>query len=235
MLCRRRGEGVAIVVFTCSCARVHFPSDVVEVEDYAFNNAFGIEELHLDARLRTIGACGLSVMSQIRRVRIDVAKPIEGRTSFDLHFPATTHSVHGFLLALGGLGHLHLPDIMAQYDSCIASSRNYRAPRNSDNASAYEQVRLIVERLEDSVLLTEANRKRYHALLEDNIEEICVDIARHDDRDTLGRLMDLGFVNEANIERVIDAVRRLQDASMTGYLLEAKRLRFNSRAFDFDL
>ena len=235
MLCRRTNRGSSIVTFTNSVSHVDFPEDIVAVEDYAFNNAFGIEDLHLNARLQSIGACGLSVWCSIKRVHIDVAKPIEGRSSFILNFPATSRSVHGFLLALGGLGSLYLPDIMAQYDNCIACARDYHAPANSDNASAYEQVKLILDRLNDSVLLTDVNRRRYHDLLERNIEEICVDIARHDDRRALADLADLGYLNEENLEDVTIAVARLQDAAMTGYLLEMKRLRFGKRAFDFDL
>ena len=234
-LCRRTERGASIVMFTCASERVAFPEETLEVEDYAFNNAFGIRELHLNARLRTIGACGLSVMSQIRHVRIDVEKPIEGMTSFVLHFPATTHSVHGFLLALGGLGHLHLPDIMAQYDNCIASARDYHAPNKSDNASAYEQVKLIISRLNESILLTDSNRQRYRSLVESNIAEICTDIARHDDREAIRELADLGLLNPENLDDVVVAVNRLQDAAMTGYLLELKRLRFGDRIVDFEL
>lgn len=235
MLCRRVKGGANVVIFTCSCERVEFPEDILEVEDYALNNAFGIRELFLDARLRTIGACGLSVMSQIRHVRIDVEEPIEGMTSFVLHFPATTHSVHGFLLALGGLGSLYLPDIMAQYDNCIAAARDYRAPGKSENASAYEQVQLIIERLNDSVLLTDTSEKRYRSLVSRNIAEICVDIARHDDREAIRHLADLELLTADNLDSVIAAVNKLQDAAMTGYLLELKRLRFSGHSIDFDL
>lgn len=236
MLCRRTETGASIVVFTNSCARVDFPEAAEAVEDYAFNNAFGIEELSINARLRTIGACGLSVECAIRTVRIDVAEPIEGRSSFLLRFPEASRSVHGFLLALGAFGGFYLPDIMAQYDNCIAGARDYFAPGDSSNASAYEQVKLICERLRDSVLLTELNRRRYLDLISEHIEEICVDIARRDDRGALGELADLGLLNADNVNAVIEAVNRLQDASMTGYLLELKRIRFGRRrASDFDL
>ena len=188
-----------------------------------------------DKRLNSIGACGLSVECAIKTVRIDVSEPIEGRSSFLLRFPETSRSVHGFLLALGAFGQFYLPDIMAQYDNCIASARDYHAPGDSANVSAYEQVKLITGRLQDSVLLTEVNRKRYRALIADNIQEICVDIARHDDRNALGALADLGLLTAENIGSVIDAVNRLQDASMTGYLLELQRLRFGHAATDFDL
>ena len=235
ILCRRTAKGVSVVVFTNSCDHVDFPDTVEVVEDYAFNNAFGIEELYLNAALRLIGACGLSVECAIKTVRIDVAEPIEGRSSFLLRFPGTSRSVHGFLLALGAFGSLDLPDIMAQYDSCIAGSRDYYTPGDSSNASAYDQVKLICERLQDSVLLTAANRKRYRTLIEDHIEEICVDIARHDDREALGALADLGLLTAENIDAVTDAVNHLHDASTTGYLLELKRIRFGHSSNDYDL
>lgn len=235
MLCRRTASGVSVVVFTNACARISFPETVVAVEDYAFNNAFGIEELSLDANLQSIGACGLSVECAIKTVRIDVAEPVEGRSTFLLRFPNTPRSVHGFLLALGAFGQLYLPDIMAQYDNCIASARDYYSSAEGDNASAYEQVKLITERLRDSVLLTAANRKRYLTLISQHIEEICVDIARHDDREALGELADLGLLNAGNINGVIDAVNCLHDASTTGYLLEMKRLRFGCGVADYDI
>ena len=215
MLCRRTKLGANVVMFTSSCERVEFPEEIIEVEDYALNNARGIRELHLNARLRTIGACGLSVMSQIRHVRIDVEEPIEGMTSFVLHFPATTHSVHGFLLA--------------------AAARDYHAPGKSENASAYEQVKLIIDRLNDSVLLTDNSKRRYQTLVTSNIEEICTDIARHDDRVAMGQLADLGLLTADNLDSVVASVNKLQDAAMTGYLLEMKRIRFSDHAIDFDL
>lgn len=123
---------------------------------------------------------------------------------------------------------------MVQYDNCIASARDYYAPADTSNASAYEQVKFICGRLQDFVLLTESNRKRYLTLIADHIEEICVDIARHDERETLGTLADLGLLNSENITGVIDAMNHLHDASTIGYLLELKRLRFG-HSYDFDL
>ena len=44
-----------------------------------------------------------------------------------------------------------------------------------------------------------------------------------------------GVLTAENLERVVEAVGTLQDAAMTGYLLEMKRVRFSQRTFDFDL
>jgi len=114
-------------------------------------------------------------------------------------------------------------------------ARDYNAPMSSDNISAYEQVKLILGRMRDPILLTEVNRGTFVRLLRSHILDICVDIARHDDREAFNELVDRGFVNENNLDAIIDRVGRLQDAAMTAYLLEVKRMRFGQAAIDFDL
>ena len=54
-------------------------------------------------------------------------------------------------------------------------------------------------------------------------------------RRSIDALLDLGFLNEGNLYAVIEKVGAVQDAAMTGYLLEAKRQRFGGGGLDFDL
>ena len=130
---------------------------------------------------------------------------------------------------------VHTPDVLVQYDNSVASAHDYNSPRNKDSISVYEQVSKIVARLDDPILLTKTNRNLFERVLRWHIVEICVEIARNDDRYLVDRLIDLGYISEDNLEGIITAVNRLQDAAMTGYLLEVKRRRFNQSAFDFDL
>lgn len=235
MLCQRMDDGVHVIIFTSSEQHVVFPEEVTRVEEFAFNNARGIDYLSLNSSLKTIGNAGLATWCWIRHIHIDLAKPLEGRTAYDFYFPDTPKSIHGISLGVGGSSWVNVPNIMAQYDNCIVNARDYNAPRNPDNISAYEQVKLILARLEDPILLTQVNRGMFERLLRNYIDDICVDIARHDDRAALNMLIDRGFVNEDNLERIIAKVGKLQDAAMTAYLLEIKRLRFNSAIIDFDL
>ena len=129
---------------------------------------------------------------------------------------------------------MNVPELMAQYDNCIANAHDYRG-LGRDSISVYEQVKRVIARLDDPVLLTNVNRSLFDRLLKEHITEICVDIARHDDRVAIDSLIEYGYLNEKNLEEVIQAVGRLQDAAMTAYLLEVKRRRFNRRIFDFDL
>ena len=71
--------------------------------------------------------------------------------------------------------------------------------------------------------------------LRGHLDEICIDIARHDDKSVIDGLLDLGYINTDTINGVIDAVGAVQDASITNYLLERKRRRFGAATIDFDL
>lgn len=72
-------------------------------------------------------------------------------------------------------------------------------------------------------------------VLRTNLGDICVEAAKHDDRGLLDDLLNRGFIDGDNINEVIDRVGAVQDASITGYLLEAKRERFGMESLDFDL
>ena len=234
MLCERTDKGVLVLLYTGSNPDVVIADDVVRIEPYAFSNARGVRTLHLPASIKTIGTAGLSVWSYVDRIHVELASPIEGRTEFEFQFPNTSRSVHSISLALAGSSWVNVPDIMAQYDNCVVNAHDYRG-LGRDSISVYEQIRRIIARLEDPILLTNVNRSLFDRLIKEHIEEICVDISRHDDRQAIDSLITFGYLNEGNLETVITAVGRLQDAAMTAYLLEVKRRRFNKRTFDFDL
>lgn len=235
MLCERREGGSAVIVFTSAEEHVVFPEEVTRVEEFAFNNARGIDYLSLNAGIKTIGVSGLATWCWIRHIHIELPEPLEGRTEYDFFFPDTPKSIHGISLGVGGSSWVNVPAIMAQYDNCIVNARDYNAPRNSDNISAYEQIKLILGRMNDPIMLTDVNRGMFERLVRNHIDDICVDIARHDDRAAMDELVDRGFVNEGNLENIIAQVGRLQDAAMTAHLLEVKRMRFNKAIIDFDL
>lgn len=234
MLLERGESGNRIIVCTGEVADVCIPDTVTSIAPYAFSNSRKVRALHLPASLRVIGTSGLGVWSYVELIHVELEKPVEGRYSFDFRFPETSRAVHSICLALGGSAWVNVPDIMAQYDNCIANAHDYRG-NDRDSISIYDQVTRVIERLRDPVLLTNVNRKNFKRLFDEHLEEICVDIARHDDRQAIDALLEFGYLNENNLEGIINAVGRLQDAAMTAYLLEVKRRQFGERTFDFDL
>ena len=235
MLCLHDGGISRIIMFSNSASRVAFPENAESVESYAFNNARGIDYLEINPRMKAIGTAGLTTWCWIEHIHVEAPKPIEGRTSFDFRFPNTRKGIHGISMGLGGASWVNVPGMMAQYDNCVVNAHDYHSPRNPDSIPIYDQANMIVNRLKDPILLSRVNRSMYERLLRNYIVEICVDISRHDDRGLIDDLIEMGFVNESNLEGIISEVGRLQDAAMTGYLLEVKRRRYKRAIFDFDL
>lgn len=235
MLCRKTGQGSSVVAFTSSEPRVVFPAEITRVEEYAFGNARGIEYLELNPRLATIGTNGFSTRCWIRQIHVELAEPLAGRKAFDFFFPDTPGSVRGIALGLGGASWVNVPGMIEQLDLCLVNARDYNAPGKSDNISAYAQAKFILDRLDDPVMLSAHTKSMMERLLRNNIEDICVDVALHDDRAVLGELVDRGFVNAGNLEGVIERVGALRDAATSAFLLETKRERFSGTMFDYDL
>ena len=235
ILCRRNADGDDAVIFNNTVSHVVIPRRVTHIDAYAFNNARGIEYLELGKQIKIIGTSGLATWCWIEHIHVELPEPVQGRTTFDFRFPNIAKSKHGISIGIGGSSWVNVAGIMAQYDMCVINSHDYHSPRNTDSISIYDQVTRVIDRLRDPILLTQVNRDMYERLLRNYIVDICVDVARHDDREVIDYLVELGFVNGDNLEEIIVAVGKLQDAAMTGYLLEVKRRRFGRVAFDFDL
>ncbi len=236
MLCRRSERGDSVVIFAGSEPEVVFPDEIVRVEDYAFNNARGIELLSLNPDLKVIGASGLSVRCWIERIHVELATPLEGRCAFDFRFPNTQSGIRGISVGLGGANWVNVPGIIEQLDICLANAHSYVITRDKkDDISAYEQVRLILDRLEDPFMLTAANRTSLERIVRNNIVDISVDVALHDDRATFDELVERGYVNPDNLDEIIERVTALRDAATSAHLLETKRLMCSESVFDYDL
>ncbi len=235
MLCRKGEQGDAVVLYIGPDSEVAFPDEVVRVEDYAFNNARGIEALSLNSNLKTIGPNGLSTSCWIEHIHIELAKPLENRRVFDFRFPNTQSGIRGIAVGLGGANWVNVPGIVEQLDICLASAHSFVARSSDEGISAYEQARLILDRFEDPFMLTKANRTSLERILRNNIVDISVDVALHDDRATFDELVERGYVNKENLDEIIERVAALRDAATSAHLLETKRLMFAESAFDYDL
>ena len=110
-----------------------------------------------------------------------------------------------------------------------------QASTAGDDFDVYGQAKLAIERLSDPILMSSTNKIMLTQVLTKNLEEVCEAIARHDDRSLIDELIELDVLNKDNLLDVIDHIGKLQDAAMTGYLLEIKRRMFQRSAVDFDL
>lgn len=223
-----------IVLCVANTEVIRIPDDVDELAPYAFNNVKNVRELFISDRIRSIGIRGLAIDSAVELIHIDLEKPIEGHDYLDIRYPATKRATHQLMLALGVHEFLNVQAILENYDSAIINTGSFTT-EGDEAMGVYEKTTRILERLLDPVYMSEVNKEMCDLFLRTNIERISLEIAKHDDRRAIDALVELGYLNADNLNGVIDRIGAIQDAAMTGYLLELKRERFGQDAFDFDL
>lgn len=235
LLFERKGTGkLRLVLGVTGTKAVRLDERVDEVAPYALNNVSGIEELDIGDWIASVGIRGLAAEGLIPRIRIGLSGDDAGGGAYELRFPASKRSEAQLAFALSVPERVEPAAFFEHYDTAIVIASGFDAA-TEDRLDLYEQGTRLVERLRDPVFMTPVNRELAERVLADNIEELCVEAGRHDDRALIDGLFDLGFLNEESLFSVIDRVGSLRDASITGYLLEAKRMRFSDDSLDFEL
>lgn len=238
LLIERNEDGEStIVVYADGTESVRIPDDVVGIDPYAFGGARHLRELYLSDRIRRIGIRALSIDCFLEHIHVDLADPYEGQDSFDFYFPDTPRSAHELQLAFNLSNSVDLARLFKHYDSAIANMHEFDslAGGTPEKVDEYSQAKFAIDRLVNPVLMSSTNKILLTQLLTNNLEAVCEAIARHDDRQAIDDLLDLGILNKDNLLDVIERIAKLQDAAMTGYLLEIKRRLFKRSAMDFEL
>ncbi len=235
MLIERKHNGAErVVVYVGPDEVVRIPAEVDEVAAYAFNGSTSIKELFLSDRISTVGVRGLAVDAPLDHIHVDLREPYEGHGRFDIWPPHTDRSEQQMKLALTVPTFVNVEALFEHYDNAIINGSSFDALSES-GLDGYEQAVRLIERLEDPVYMDEARQSFARRVLATGLEGSCLEMARRDDRASLRRLADLEILDAANIDVVIETVQQMQDASMTGFLLELKRERFGRRSFDLSL
>ena len=229
----RTGEGRdRVVLCTDDVDEVRVPETVTEIAPYAFNGVRNVKRLYLSEAVRNVGIRGLAVGCRLELIHIDLEDSVCGETAVDVRFPDTDRSRQQMMLALGVPDFVNVEAIMGHYDAAVVNANSFDA-ESSRGMELYEQAARILARLKKPVYLSDVNRSMCDQVLERGIGPICVEAARHDDRGMIDDLVDAGYLNAGNIVAIIERVGSVQDASITGYLLEVQRERFGTRrAFD---
>lgn len=205
---------------------IRFPESVNAIAPYALNNAYGIKELYVSEDIMYIDIRGLAVNGHIDKVHVDLKEPYEGHEYFDFFFPDTTYGTQQLSLAFSMKDYVSAKDVFEHYDIGISTRGGY-GRSVVGGMSVYEQALRIIERLKDPVHMTRSNKAKFDSTLNVNIENICAELAKHDDRTAIDDLLELGYLTEENLVNVIARVSNIQDATITNYLLEIKRRYFN--------
>ena len=236
MLLEHWSDGrLRVVLYAGENEAIRIPKDVASIAPYAFSGVRSARELYLSDHIKQVGMRGLSFNCYLELIHVDLDEhPIDGRSSIEFRFPAVDRSVQQIQLAFNSSETVSVESLFEHYDNTVVAGNNYDA-KEDGRLGEYEQCKLIVERLKDPVLLNVCNKGMMERIVHNNLETICMDIARHDDRGAIDDLLDLGFLTQDTIDGVIERVSTLRDAAMTGHLLEVKRRFFELDAFDFEL
>ncbi len=216
-------------------SNVRIPADATSVAPYAFSGARNLRSLHMSSALADIGIRALAVDRLVETVRIEMEEPLEGHDAFEIRFPDTDRGQHQQFVAFTTQAAVSVQGLLEHYDNAIANASSFDAVLGGGALDLYEQVVRIMERLRDPVFLTDVNRQILERVVRQHLDDVCVAVARRDDRAAVDALVELGFVHEDNIDRLIEQVGRVQDAAMTGYLLEVRRRAFGHVSLDFTL
>lgn len=234
LLCERVDGGTSrVILYDGSRSDVVIPREVDTLAPFSFGNATNLAALSIGTNVRHIQTRALNVNCLIEHVHVDFVEPIEGHSCVDLHFPATFRSLNEIVRGFNSMTYLNPEALLARYDACVVNMHDYGA-KSMAPIDLYGQLTRIIGRLRDPLFLSENTRRMYGQILRENLVEMCVAAARHDDRESVDALVELGYLNRETLLPVIDAVGALQDAAMTGYLLELQRA-LAGRGLDFEL
>lgn len=223
---------VILYVGPDSCVRI--PSETSEIAPYALNGVSTIHELHLANNIKTVGVRGLAIRENLRRLRIDLSAPVQGHDFLDFDLPQTDRCHQQINNVLGLSEPIDLESLFEKYDIVILSAASL-SNEGDQGMSLHEQALRIIARLKEPIFMSAVSKRLAHSFIARHLKDICIALARHDDRGSLGDLIDLGCISSENINEVIDALVVLQDVSITGYLLEAKRTRVKDETMNFSI
>lgn len=233
LLCERKPRGVEVMLCTGTERSVAIPAEVRTIAEYAFNGIRTIDELSMSNNIFNIGVRGLAIESFVKHVHIDLVEPIEGHDCFDFYFPDTPRSIKQLALAFTTMTECDIEMLFRYYDTVVCNAMGFG--KNAGGLKLHEQVARMLKRLEDPVFMTTGHMETLTRFLHNNVVDVCEALARADDRRSIDRLIDLGYITEDNLTECIDRIGTVQDAAMTGYLLEVKRRRFGRVTMDFSL
>ena len=231
---RMDDESERVVVYDGSCDKVVFPPKVDTVCDYAFKGSVNVRELHISDKVKHVGLRALAFDNLIDDVYIHCDKPLEGQTDFHFRFPDTKRGQKQQNNAFGLMKELDVEMVFRGYDLSITNAAKFDS-QEEDNLALYDQAKHLIARMKNPIFLAPVHKDTITKMFTFNLEEICVAIAKHDDRDAIDDLVDLGYLNADNICDVCDEVAKLQDAAMTGHMLKIIKDRFGLDTKRFEL
>lgn len=235
MLCERMDNGKSrVVIYDGTDSVVTFPDEVDTVCDYAFKGSVNVRELHISDKVKHVGLRALAFENLIEDIYIHCDKPLEGQTDFHFRFPDTKRGQKQQNNAFGLMKEVDVEMVFRGYDLTITNAAKFDKDED-DGIALYDQAKHLIGRMQNPIFLAPVHKDTINKMFEFHLADICVAIAKHDDRTAIDDLVGLGYLNKENITEVVDRVAELQDAAMTGHMLRIAHERFGLDEKRFEL
>ncbi|MDO5117338.1 MAG: leucine-rich repeat domain-containing protein [Eggerthellaceae bacterium] len=248
ILCRRDDEGDHAVVFVGPQTDVTIPKSVIYIDGFCFGGVDSITHLTVHTDILGVGLGAFFISAVVPRVTI-VTKDIHGvehryEAYFpSSHFPSSSYSGQCFSQAFGGpttagAGDEDLvprgktPDGIVKKSTSIMDPATIFAFADLSIRHCYQTIErtgLILLRLSDGRFLDESGRDMFVKSVERHLEEFVIACSRQNDIQFIKMLVDLGFINEQNIARIIDLLGAQKDVKLVSYLLNEQHERFSMK------
>lgn len=248
ILCRRDEEGDHAVVYVGPQTDVVIPRRVIYIDGFCFGGVDSITHLTVHTDILGVGLGAFFISAVVPRVTI-VTNDIDGvehryEAYFpSSHFPSSSYSGQCFSQAFGGpttagAGDEDLvprgktPDGIVKKNTSIMDPATIFAFADLSIRHCYQTIErtgLILLRLTDGRFLDESGRDMFVKSVERHMDEFIIACSRQNDIQFIKMLVDLGFINEQNIARVIDLLGEQKDVKLVSYLLNEQHKRFSTK------
>ena len=219
VLCEHKSGGDVAIAAENDIKKLRIPSQVTSIADLAFAKV-STRELHVHRGVRQVNVRAFLNIENVEHAYIDFPREIDGYTSAVVPFPAGKEKARWYLCAL------RMDDDGAFFDF---GAYDVQVAREDD---PYDVATLVLDRLDHPIKLTSAARVAFDAAMRRSMTGLMKAVMAKRDMGMFERLADYGYINEANIDVIVEKSAAWREAESTAYLMEMKRRRFATEVED---
>lgn len=220
-LCEKPDDGGPreAMQFVGSSTVATVPRDVTRVAAYALFGVECVRELHIHTGIEHVGHSAFSFSYPLDLLEVDDGEQIPVRL-----YPAQNSSGTIAQRKAFRSGFVDLPQLALDCDSSLS----FMKPGD-------ERSERMLYRLHNGRMLSDARKREFEQTVKACLDALVRRFSRVDDRAGVRMLLDLGFIDAANIAHAIEVANSSGGVPIARLLLEERRTRFAAPAFDFDL
>ena len=219
ILCERGPEGDIAIAAENEIKKLVIPPQVTSIADLAFAKV-STRELHVHRGVKQVNVRAFLNIENVEHAYVDFPHEIDGCDSAVIPFPVGKEKARWYLCAL------RMDDDGAFFDF---GAYDVQVAREDD---PYDVATLVLDRLDHPIKLTNASRVAFDAAMKRSMIGLMKAVMSKRDMGMFERLADYGYINDANIDAIVEKSAAWREAESTAYLLEMKRRRFEAQVED---